>query len=94
MFGTEKRKGHPGGVAPCLQSVLSTSVLLSRALQTRPAMLCEMLRCACVCVLFFVTFFHIQLGSSSGGEPLEEIVVPARGEQTGDTEEEGWSSRS
>lgn len=59
MFGTERRKGHLGGAALCLQSVLSTSVLLSRARQTSPARLCKMLGGLPVRLGFFL---HIQRG--------------------------------
>lgn len=69
MFGIERRKGHLGGVAPCLQFVLSTSVLLSRARQTRPARQCEILLVffgGGGLFLFFCLFFSHPAGVALG----------------------------
>lgn len=55
MFGIERRKGHLGGAALCLQSVLSTSVLLSHDRHAQRG--CA--RCWGVPVRF-VFFLHIQ----------------------------------
>lgn len=85
MFRIKRRKGHLGGAAPCLQSVLSTSVLLSRAHQTRPARLWEMLRGGCVVFCFVCLFVCLVLRGGGVCTSCGVVLVKERTQAVGVT---------